>query len=203
MLGKYPRPQTAEGALERLLRGNHNFVQGHRLHPHQTPRRRQHVAQEGQHPFALIVACSDSREAPELLFDCGLGDLFVVRTAGQIVGYTALGSIEFGVLHLGIQLVLVLGHSGCGAVKAALQVSEDSTQPGGHLRGLIDAIVPCVELAREMGADEPAEATLRLHVAQTVETIRRAEVLQGLSGLQVRGGRYDIASGEVTLLDEA
>lgn len=206
---KYPQPHTAGEALERLLAGNARFVEGRALRPHSSARRREAVS-AGQHPFAAVVACADSREAPELLFDCGLGDLFVVRTAGHVAGYTALGSIEFGALHLGIPLVLVLGHSHCGAVGAAIRAEGEAEAVPGHLGRLIEQITPRVRQAREEAGDLPAERwadrVTRLHVASTVETIRDNGLFAPLleSGqLRVCGGLYDLATGKVELLGEA
>ncbi|WP_414657673.1 carbonic anhydrase [Deinococcus sp. VB343] len=196
---KYPHPTTAAEALERLLAGNRNFVAGRRQHPHESQRRRAFIAEQGQHPFALVVACSDSREAPEVLFDCGLGDLFAVRTAGQVLGQTALASVEFGVLHLGLRLVVVLGHSQCGAIQAALQAGDVQDAPG-HLPALLATLRPSVEAARAAGESDLAEGTLRRHVLATVQTIREAEVLRGVPDLLVVGGRYDLSSGAVELL---
>lgn len=203
---KYPHPHTAEEALERLLAGNARFVEGRALRPHGSARRREALS-AGQHPFAAVVACADSREAPELLFDCGLGDLFVVRTAGHVAGYTALGSLEFGTLHLGIPLVLVLGHSRCGAVGAAIHVQEGGEPVPGQLGRLIEQITPSVRQAREQGHGLTPEAfadlATRLHVERTVQTIRDNELLAPLLGagqLKVCGGLYDLASGKVELL---
>ena len=105
--------------LQRLIDGNRRYVDGRLQHPNQTPARREEVAR-GQKPFAAVVACADSRVAPEVVFDQGLGDLFVLRVAGNVANDMILGSLEYAVLHLGVGLVAVIGHKGCGAVQAAI-----------------------------------------------------------------------------------
>ncbi|WP_199776929.1 carbonic anhydrase [Deinococcus sp. NW-56] len=203
---KYPAPRDAHEALERLQAGNRRFRESRPLRPHGSVRRREGVAAQGQHPFAVVVACADSREAPELLFDCGLGDLFVVRTAGHVVGDTALGSVEFAALNLGVDLVVVLGHSHCGAVGATLEAEASGQAAPGHLGALIRAISPAVTLARGRGGDLP-EATLRAHVELSAAAIRASEVLRPrleVGTLRVVGGRYDLETGEVVFFgDEA
>src|SRR5499427_2160342 len=112
------RTDTPAEALTELLAGNHRFVTGQRVHPHQDAERRAAVA-VAQRPFAVVFGCSDSRLAAEIIFDRGLGDLFVVRTAGHIIGPEVSASIEYGVLVLGVPLLVVLGHDSCGAIRAA------------------------------------------------------------------------------------
>lgn len=202
-----PAPRNAAQALARLSTGNERFMKGRPLHPHEGVRHRAAVA-AGQHPFAVIVACADSREAPELLFDCGLGDLFVIRTAGHVIGTTALGSVEFGALQLGVPLIVVLGHSRCGAVAAALHAHATPDAPAlpGHLGALIDRLTPAIHAARthlppNASPDEWHEATMRAHVHLSVQTLRGSDVLaeriqQGT--LQVIGAQYDLDTGQVT-----
>ena len=196
---KYPHPTTAAEALERLLAGNRNFVAGRRQHPHESQRRRAFIAEQGQHPFALVVACSDSREAPEVLFDCGLGDLFAVRTAGQVLGQTALASVEFGVLHLGLRLVVVLGHSQCGAIQAALQSGNVQGAPG-HLPALLATLLPSVEAARAAGRGRRAAPRPHGWSAPSPAHAAAGCLLPGRFRLLVVGGRYDLSSGAVELL---
>src|SRR5690606_37181977 len=128
-------PTPAE-ALRRLLAGNRRFVTGRLDHPHQDAARRAAVAPV-QRPFAALFGCSDSRLAAEIIFDQGLGDLFVVRTAGQVVGSEVLGSIEFAVAELDVPLVAVLGHDSCGAVGAALEVVRRGSPPPGYVRDVV------------------------------------------------------------------
>lgn len=134
---------TADNALQMLVDGNNRFVTGHLGNLHNSQARRDELTQ-GQHPFAIIVSCSDSRVPPELVFDEGLGDLFVIRTAGEVVDDVALGSIEYAVEHLGVKLVVVLGHEECGAVKATIAGGEVP----GHIGALTKAIKPAVDKAK-------------------------------------------------------
>jgi carbonic anhydrase len=156
-----PRPRCHDGpvtdsvlnardALAELLAGNQRFVEGHRAHPNQDAHRRAQVAQ-GQTPFALIFGCSDSRVAAEIIFDRGLGDLFVVRTAGHIIDNGVLGSIEFGVDLLEIPLVVVLGHDGCGAVKATMEAQATGRMPSGYVRHVVELVMLSVLTARRAG----------------------------------------------------
>ena len=144
--------------LADLLAGNARFVAGQPLHTRQNAARLSEVA-SGQKPSAIMVSCSDSRVAPEIIFDQGLGDLFVVRTAGQVVDDVALASIEYAVEHLGTALIIVLGHKRCGAVSAAVADGEAH----GHLNALIDKIKPAVEQAKAMPGDALDNA-VRAHV---------------------------------------
>ncbi len=139
----------AEHALRKLINGNERYVTENYADIDIGIERREELAEEGQHPFAVIVSCSDSRVPPEIVFDQGLGDLFVVRTAGEVVDDIALGSVEYAVEHLGVKLIVVLGHEDCGAVKAAV---EDSHEPG-HIALIVEAIKPAVEKAKRQHGD--------------------------------------------------
>src|SRR5262245_33467626 len=138
------RPSTPTEALHELLAGNDRFVTGTRVHPHQDAERRTAVA-EAQQPFAVVFGCSDSRLAAEIIFDRGLGDLFVVRTAGHVVGPEVTASIAYGVLVLGAPLLIVLGHDSCGAVRAAYDAVSGVTTPPEGLRPIVDRIRPSLE----------------------------------------------------------
>jgi carbonic anhydrase len=131
----------ANSPLARLEEGNRRAASNHSTHPHASSARRGEVAQS-QSPFAVIVSCSDSRVPPELLFDQGYGDLFVIRIAGNVVEDTALGSIEYAVEHLGAKLLVVLGHERCGAVKATV----DGGEAPGHIGSIVNAIKPADRL---------------------------------------------------------
>src|SRR5262245_56249787 len=130
------RPQTPDEALHELLAGNDRFVTGARIHPHQDAERRAAVA-VSQTPFAVVFGCSDSRLAAESIFDRGLGDLFVVRTAGQIIGPEVLASIEYGITVLGVPLLVVLGHDSCGAVQATSDALSGDRLPGPGLQAIV------------------------------------------------------------------
>jgi len=196
-------PHRAGEALERLLTGNRRFATGAPTFPNQTPARRQELV-AGQKPFAAILGCSDSRVPPEIIFDQGLGDLFVVRVAGDIVDNASLGSLEYAVEHLGVPLILVLGHSGCGAVQAAVA--------GGAHEGSIHVLVAAIEPAVEVARLEPGpllENAVRANVQLVVRQLRSAGPVlapseshdKPLAGdLQILGALYDLASGVVTIL---
>ncbi|WP_344408712.1 carbonic anhydrase, partial [Catellatospora methionotrophica] len=149
-------PPTPEQAFELLLAGNHRFVVGAPEHPNQDAARRTEIA-PGQRPFAVVFGCSDSRLAAEIIFDRGLGDLFVVRTAGHVMGPEVLGSIEYGADVLDCPLVLVLGHDSCGAVAAACAALESGMPPAGYVRDVVERVTPSVLAARAAGHVEPDE----------------------------------------------
>jgi carbonic anhydrase len=191
---------TAQQALQKLAEGNARFVQEKANHPHQSAERRAEVV-SGQNPFAVILGCSDSRVPPEIIFDQGIGDLFVVRTAGQVVDEVALGSIEYAVEHLGVPLVVVLGHDKCGAVNATIAGGEAA----GHIGRLVAAINPSVEKARKMGKGEMLlNNSIDENVRQIALELRSSEPL--LSELVAEGkleivaARYRLDSGRVEIL---
>jgi carbonic anhydrase len=185
-------------AVEDLLGGNQRFRDGQAQAPRRDPERRRSVA-PCQSPLAAVLTCSDSRVPPEILFDQGLGDLFVVRTAGHVVDRGALGSLEYAVEHLSVPTLLVLGHSGCGAVAGALS--------GGHAPGAVDwvmaAIRPAVWATGMMGGDAIDNAA-REHARRTAaEVVRQSTVLREAverQQLRVLAAFYDLATGAAELL---
>ncbi len=187
----------AEAVLKLLSDGNWRFQSGMPLGLNRTPLRRQEVASV-QKPMAAVVGCSDSRVPPELLFDVGLGDLYVVRAAGNVLDEAGLGSLEHAAMHLGVGLIVVLGHTGCGAVKAALS----GARPEGHYSWIMGALDPAVRNTSREG-DLVARCVLA-NIAWTVSKIQNAQpVLSGLcrSGpLAVRGALYDMDTGLVRFL---
>jgi carbonic anhydrase len=195
-------PLTPEEALAELRAGNHRFVTGTRIHPHQDAERRAALA-DAQTPFAVVFGCSDSRLAAEIIFDRGLGDLFVVRTAGHTLGAEVLGSIEYAVDVLHTPLVVVLGHSSCGAVTAARDTLTHGTRPPGHLGAIVDGIVPTLRRAAEVGVEE-TDQIVDLHIAHTVDQLlRRSAILEEALGAErcvVAGMSYELSVGEVRLL---
>jgi len=157
------RPISPEQALQRLVDGNRRFVDGQMLHQRQGADRRGET-QTGQQPFAAILTCSDSRVPPEILFDQGIGDLFVVRNAGNVLDDIVEGSIAYAVEHLGVPLVVVLGHTRCGAVTAAIK----SADAGGKIGAVVRVLQPAVISARDVPGDavlNTAAANVRLNVA--------------------------------------
>jgi carbonic anhydrase len=191
-------PMDPDKTLGQLLAGNQRFVTLNFAHPNQTAARRMDVA-KGQHPVAAVLACSDSRVPPELLFDQGLGDLFVIRLAGNIPDDAAMGSLEYAAEHLGVNLAVVLGHKRCGAVDAAVKGGEAP----GHIKFLVDALLPAVSAAKGMPGD-PVDNAVRVNVAQVTAKLRAAapilaEMVQEQK-LKVVGAYYDLDSGKVTVL---
>jgi carbonic anhydrase len=188
-------------AISKLKEGNGRYTSGNLQHPGQTAERRTELA-KSQHPFAVILSCSDSRVPPEIVFDQGLGDLFVVRVAGNVINNEGLGSIEYGVDHLGARLILVLGHQGCGAVKAARETVAAKTKAPGHIESFITPIKPAVEAT----AKDDLDTTIKANVKNVVQALRsstpilKAEVDSGK--IQVIGGYYTLDTGAVTFLDE-
>ncbi|MGC5016997.1 carbonic anhydrase [Micromonospora sp. DT47] len=192
-------PTTPTQALAELHAGNRRFVTGAPRHPNQDAGHRTAVA-DAQHPFAVIVGCSDSRLAAEIIFDRGLGDLFVVRTAGHTAGPEVLGSVEYAVTVLGTPLVVVLGHDACGAVQAARDAARTGTPPAGHLRAVVDAVWPSLRRAAAEGVDD-IDGIVDIHIAYTVEALLgnsamlAAEVAAGRCA--VVGMSYRLTAGEV------
>jgi carbonic anhydrase len=192
--------------LPQLMAGNARFVKGDITHPRRKPEDFQPLA-AGQNPFAIIVGCADSRVAPEVLFDQGIGDLFVIRVAGNYIegaGAAVKGSVEYAVAELGVQLVMVLGHSQCGAVKAAIQHIHDKDALPGSINTLVNAIKPAV-LASEGKPGDALDNAIRANVqrsvqrAKTLEPILEPKIKKG--EVKVVGAVYDLASGKVTLVD--
>lgn len=195
---------TAEKALTRLRYGNSRFAAGNATHPDQTRARRKELA-SGQHPIATILSCVDSRVPPELIFDQGLGGLFVIRTAGQVVDQAVLGSIQFGVHELHIPLIVVLGHSSCGAVKATIEaVEKNSAATGSDVDTLIEAIRPAVEHAKEEKPSDLVAATVKANIEAVATTLTKAALIAPAvqqREVTVIGAQYDLTSGTVEFFD--
>lgn len=196
---KMPTPRDA---FQLLLEGNQRFVAGTPEHPNQDAARRAETT-SSQHPFAVLFGCSDSRLAAEVIFDRGLGDLFVVRTAGHVTGPEVLGSIEYGVDLLDCPLVIVLGHDSCGAVGAACAVLEDGTAPSGYVRDVVERVTPSVLAARAAGRVQP-EQIIAEHVSNTTDLLLdRSRVLAekvAAGRTAVVGLRYHLADGSAQLV---
>src|SRR5256886_8063080 len=195
-----PAVAPAEG-ISKLKEGNGRYTSGNLQHPGQTTERRAELT-KSQHPFAIIVSCSDSRVPPELVFDQGLGDLFVLRVAGNVIDDHSLGSIEYAVDHLAVRLVVVLGHQRCGAVKAAKETIAAKTEAPAHIQSLVTAIQPAVEAT----VHGDLEATVKANVKDVVQALRSSTpVLKPKvdSGeLRVLGAYYSLDTGAVSFLDE-
>jgi len=195
---------TPDEALALLIEGNRGFRSGVPARPQLTgPERRAALAQ-AQRPFCVLVGCSDSRVSPELLFGRGLGDLFIVRNAGNLVDLAAMGSIEYGVAVLGAPLIVVLGHERCGAVQAAVDVVEKDAVFPGSIGRIIEPIIPAVLRARRDGESDLLDRSVRSNVLQVVERLRTTEqmllVPQQSGRLKIVGAYYDLDDGHVTFL---
>ncbi len=189
----------SQEVLQKLLDGNSRFAANAPERPRQNIKRRAEIA-EHQHPKAIVVTCSDSRVCPEIIFDQGLGDLFVIRTAGQVCDNVALGSIEYAVEHLGASLILVLGHERCGAVTAAVSAQ---TAPG-YINHIVQAIQPAVTIARKQQDGDIIARAVRANVALVIQQITSAspflrERIQK-QGLVITGGYYHLEAGAVSLI---
>jgi carbonic anhydrase len=200
-----PANPSADVVLKQLLEGNNRFVNGQPVHPRRSPADFAPLA-EGQNPIACIVGCADSRVSPELIFDQGVGDLFVVRVAGNVVsgaGPIVKGSIEYAVAELRVPLIMVLGHSQCGAVKAAMKHIEAHDPLPGALADLVAAIQPAVTRASGQRGDA-LENAIRANVELGVERLKTlAPILADAvkaKKLQIVGATYDLRTGKVVVL---
>jgi carbonic anhydrase len=204
--GRRARHPSADDVLKRLLAGNARFAKGETRNPRRRPEDYRAVA-EGQEPIAVILGCADSRVPPELLFDVGVGDLFVVRVAGNVVGGAGpvvKGSAEYAVAELDVPLIMVLGHSGCGAVKAAIAHLDQKDAPPGAINDLVALIGPAVAVARRQPGnllDHAIRANVMLGMERLehLAPILAPRVREGR--LKVAGGVYDLRSGAVALVD--
>ncbi len=199
-------PVSPAEALHELLDGNARFMKGQPASPRRSPEDFRSLA-EAQYPEAVIVSCSDSRVALEILFDVGVGDIFVVRVAGNVVsgaGVTIKGSIEYAVSELNVPLIMVLGHSGCGAVKAAMKHIDAKDSLPGAINGLVELIKPAVAKSKGAPGDQLENA-----IRKNVEIgVAHLEKLQPIVAPRVKDGKvkvvgavYDLRTGVVTLLD--
>src|SRR5213595_145824 len=210
-------------AISRLKEGNGRYTKGKPQHPHESinertrlatnsyenasliypdmTKRREELA-KSQHPFAVVLGCSDSRVPPEIVFDQGLGDLFVLRVAGNVIDDHSLGSIEYAVDHLAVRLIVVLGHQRCGAVKAAKETIAAKGEAPAHIQSLVAAIKPAVESTLNGDLD----ATIKANVKDVVDALRSSTpILKGkvdAGDVQVIGGYYSLDTGAVTFLDK-
>jgi carbonic anhydrase len=192
---------TAESVLQELKEGNAHHAAHRYVHPRETAVRQRELV-KGQHPHAAILSCADSRVPPEIVFDQGLGDLFTVRSAGNVSGDIEIGSLEYAVAHLDTPLLVVMGHQGCGAVTAAVEGGEAL----GHTSAFITPILPAVYQARQL-AGNTVENAVRLNVARVVDQLRTSgpvlanQVARGK--LRVVGAVCSLDTGKVTWLPES
>jgi carbonic anhydrase len=191
-------PVTAWKALKE---GNERFVAGKPEHPSQSIEYRASLAGE-QRPTAVVFGCADSRVAAEIIFDQGLGDMFVVRTAGHVIDSAVMGSIEYAVTVLNVPLIAVLGHDSCGAVKATLAALDDGSVPGGYVRDIVERVTPSILLGRRDGLTRVDEFEAR-HVSETgLQMLDRSTVISQRVAdgtLAIVGLTYHLADGKVAL----
>lgn len=202
-----PRPMapTADEVLQDLMEGNGRFASGQVSSPRRSPRDFTALA-DGQRPEAAILGCADSRVPLEILFDQGVGDLFVVRVAGNVVGGTGAvvkGSIEYAIAELQVPLIMVLGHSNCGAVKAAIEHIDEHDSLPGSINGLVDLIKPAVQRSKSQPGDK-LENAIRANVAIGVELLKSLPPIVATAVKEKRvkivGATYDLRTGKVTLV---
>lgn len=193
--------ETPDQALELLKQGNQRYCSGRAIHPNQSAARRAEMV-KGSKPWAVVWGCMDSRVPPEIIFDCGLGDLYVVRTAGQVADNAALASLEFAIED-GAKLVVILGHQGCKAVQASVEAVDKGRYREGHINTLLKAIKPAVEKARDRVGDWSDNAG-RENICMEIEqlpaasgTIKKA-VAQGK--VKMVGARYSLVTGQVEII---
>jgi len=197
-----PNSISPDEALKRLMAGNARYIANTSRNKDFSANRAARAA--AQYPIAGLVSCADSRVAPEIAFDQGLGDLFVVRVAGNFVHTDGLASLEYGVKVLGMPLIMVLGHSSCGAVAATIKVVKENITLPGHLPELVDAIRPAVEIAQKSNPKNLLDAAIAENVRYNVELLKKATPIisdfVAKGEVKVVGGVYNIATGTVTLL---
>lgn len=189
-------PLWAESGLDRLMQGNQRYVKDTLKHPNRTPERREAVSCK-QSPFAIIVGCSDSRVAPEILFDQGIGDLFVVRVAGNVIGSIELDSIDYAALVLQSSVILVLGHESCGAVDAVLQGKTSGMESIARL------IYPAIEVEKNTHPHNLLEGCIKKNAQNMKEYLMKTSILKKLvkeGKLEIHAGYYDLQTGVVELL---
>jgi carbonic anhydrase len=191
---------SAETALQKLMEGNDRYVLDHVEHPHEGAQRRVDLS-GAQHPFAIVLGCADSRVVPELIFDQGVGDLFVLRVAGNVADDAVIASIEYAVEHLGTRLVVVLGHERCGAVMAAI----DHAFSEGKLNSLISYIEPAVKAGQLVNGDCVVSDTIKAHVNLMVKAIASTRPILSHEvanrTLKVVPAYYRLTTGKVDFLD--
>ncbi|MCC8181611.1 MAG: carbonic anhydrase [Clostridiales bacterium] len=182
----------AAGSLERLKEGNQRYLLAKNEIGDISEDIRRYTAEHGQHPFAIVIACSDSREIPEAIFSCGIGDLFVIRVAGNVVDSSVLGSVEYAAAHLGCQLVVVLGHTKCGAVAATIAGGA-----GGYTKAITDQIAQAIQSETNSGKASCLNAE---HTAVAIRNAFRGN--SEMASVQVTSALYDVRTGKVTFFSD-
>ena len=190
---------SADEALKKLKQGNKRFVQLRQKHPDESKHRRKEML-NGQHPFVIILSCSDSRVPPELIFDQGLGDIFEIRNAGNVLNEHVIGSIEYAVMHCGVKLIVIMGHQDCGAINATLSgISETK-----YIQALEDSIQPAVEKCILKGLEVNSDNVVKAHVMQDIEELveQDQELVKYMKehNVKIVPAYYHLDSGKVEFL---
>ncbi len=194
---------TPDEALELLVQGNADYLANDR-----DAELREDLATNGQHPYAVVITCSDSRAVPEIALGVNFGEIFTIRTAGNVISDFETGSVEYGAEHLGAPLVVVLGHTNCGAVTAAVEEANatEEAEEVNHITDIVNEIAPAVEEAKENGATEETllQDSIICNINHSISRLRESEVLSELEEegqIKIIGAIYDIATGEITYLE--
>ncbi len=194
---------TAADAQKLLEEGNQRYVSDQVLNQDLSKAKLENLATKGQKPFAVVVTCSDSRVPPELIFDQGLGDIFVVRVAGNVLDPVGMGSVEYGVEHLKTPLLVIMGHEKCGAVKATV----DGGEAPGSIGAIVEKIKPLVDKAKAAGATGDAlyEKVTDENIQAVIAAVEKSPVVEELvkeGHLKIVGAKYHLATGEVTFTEK-
>lgn len=190
---------SAKDALSKLKSGNSRYVKMHLKHPNQTIKRRDELT-KGQHPFVAILSCSDSRVPAEIIFDQGLGDIFVIRNAGNVLDDHVIGSIEYAVVHVGVKLIVVMGHESCGAVGAALAHNHESK----YIESIVKSIEPAVEVSTGTGtalANDTAKNNAKLAVKSLLECNPELSAYIKEHNVMAIPAFYNLSTGKVEFLN--
>ena len=190
---------SAENALKKLKEGNERFIKFHQKHPDENKKRRKAML-KGQHPFVVILSCSDSRVPPELIFDQGLGDIFEIRNAGNVLDDHIIGSIEYAVMHCGVKLIVIMGHQDCGAVNATLSgVSETK-----YIKSLEDSIQPAIEKCKKDNQEITPDNVAKAHVVQDINELleQDSDLVKYMkeNNVQIIPAYYNLDSGKVDFI---
>lgn len=198
MFKKETKKTTPQNALERLINGNKRYVDGRSTHPNRSSERRKEISSK-QKPFAIIVGCSDSRVAPEIIFDEGLGDLFVVRVAGNVIGPIELDSIDYSALYLNSSIIIVLGHENCGAVDATL---NDNTS---DIKAVATLIEPAIQKTQKSETKNPLEFAIKTNATNMKDYLEQSPNIEKLikqKKIAVHAAYYNLKTGVVELLND-
>lgn len=190
---------SAKDAIKKLKEGNKRFIKNQVIHPDESLERKKEML-KGQHPFVVILSCSDSRVPPELIFDQGIGDIFEIRNAGNVLNNHVIGSIEYAVMHLGVKLVVIMGHQDCGAVAATLSGAKETK----FIQALEDSIMPAIEDCKKKGLEVNSDNVVRAHIMQDINELFKEdkELLEYMKkhDVQIIPAYYHLDSGKVDFL---